>query len=96
MLAHHTSGGCPLRSGDLIATGTLSGPTRKELGCFLELSRHGTDPYNMEAESSSRAKLRRAYLEDGDIVEFTAQVKDSDGLGNVGFGACQGEVLAAI
>ncbi|KIX03497.1 fumarylacetoacetase [Rhinocladiella mackenziei CBS 650.93] len=93
MIAHHTRGGCPLRTGDLIATGTLSGPTREEAGCLLEQTRGGTDPYDMVAENPRRGKLRRAFLEDGDTIEFTAQAKARDGLGNVGFGACQGKVL---
>lgn len=92
MLAHHTRGGCPMRPGDLIATGTLSGPTREELGCLLELSHHGTNPFEMVAESSSK-RLRRGYLEDGDLIEFSAQAKGSETIGNVGFGVCQGKVL---
>jgi fumarylacetoacetase len=95
MIAHHTRGGCPLRPGDLMGTGTMSGPTKSEEGCFLELSRYGEQVYEMSAEDSSGARLRRTYLEDGDIVEFSAQIRTKDGLGNVGFGICRGEVLPA-
>ncbi|OQV00213.1 hypothetical protein CLAIMM_05741 [Cladophialophora immunda] len=96
MIAHHTRGGCPLRPGDIMATGTMSGPTKSEEGCFLELSRYGTQPYEMWAEgSSSGESIRRAYLEDGDMVEFSAQIGTNDGPGNVGFGICCGEVLPA-
>lgn len=93
MIAHHTRGGCPLRPGNLLATGTMSGPTRPEQGCFLELSRVGAEPYEMAAVNSPERKLTRTFLEDGDIVEFTCQVRSSDGSGNVGFGSCRGEVL---
>ena len=93
MIAHHTRGGCSLQPADLLATGTLSGPTREEEGCLLELSRHGVNPYEMAAVGSSKSKLCRTFLEDGDVIEFTAQLRASDGLGNVGFGLCQGKVL---
>ena len=79
-----------------MATGTMSGPTKSEEGCFLELSRpYGENPYEMTAEGSSDRQIRRSYLEDGDIVEFSAQIRTIDGLGNVGFGLCRGEVLPA-
>jgi fumarylacetoacetase len=96
MLTHHTRGGCPLRPGDLIATGTLSGPTHSELGCLMEATRHGTEPYYMEAKFPSKGKIGRKYLEDEDIIEISAQARGKDGLGNVGFGLCSGKVLAAI
>ena len=78
-----------------MATGTMSGPTRSEEGCFLELSRYGEDPYEMAAEGSSANKIRRTFLEDGDVIEFAAQIRAEDGLGNVGFGVCRGKVLPA-
>lgn len=94
MIAHHTRGGCPLSPGDLLATGTMSGPTRQEQGCLLELSLYGEDPYEMATtEGSSENKIRREFLEDGDVIEFTAQVRANDGPGHVGFGVCRGEVL---
>lgn len=96
MIAHHTLGGCPLRPGDLLATGTLSGPTRGELGCFLESTLNGTAPYDMETKSPSKTKLTRRYIEDGDTIEFTAQARSRDGLRQVGFGACRGKVLPVI
>lgn len=94
MLAQHTRNGCPLRPGDLIATGTISGPTREEYGCFLETSKNGVETYEMEARDGS--KLDRMFLEDNDIIEFRAHVKAPDGLGNVGFGVCSGQVLPAL
>ncbi len=96
MIAHHTRGGCPLRTGDLIATGTLSGPKRENAGCLLEQTWGGTDPCEMVAENSAESNVRRAYLEDNDTVEFTAHVTGPYGIGNVGFGVCSGKVLPAI
>lgn len=95
MVAHHTRGGCPLRSGDLLATGTLSGPTREEEGCFFELTRNGEVPYEMKSVSSPQKKITRTFLEDGDILTFKAQASNGDGLGAVGFGACSAQVLPA-
>ncbi|KAK5707396.1 hypothetical protein LTR17_020739 [Elasticomyces elasticus] len=93
MIAHHTRGGYPLRPGNLLATGTMSGPTRPEQGCFLELSKVGTEAYEMTATDLSKRTLSRTFLEDGDIVEFTCHLRSSDGSGNVGFGAYRGQVL---
>ncbi|KAK4889554.1 hypothetical protein LTR27_011632 [Elasticomyces elasticus] len=93
MIAHHTGGGCPLRPGNLLATGTMSGPTRPEQGCFLELSKVGTEAYEMTATDLSQRKLIRTFLDDGDTVEITCHLRSSDGSGNVGFGACRGQVL---
>jgi fumarylacetoacetase len=97
MIAHHTVGGCPLRSGDLLATGTVSGPTRNELGCLLELSWGGRDPLELEAEEGSGDKkhIRRTYLEDGDSIEFSAQAAGGSGYGKVGFGLCTGRIEPA-
>ncbi|KAK5400786.1 glycerol transporter [Exophiala xenobiotica] len=96
MIAHHTRGGCPLRPGDIMATGTMSGGTKSEEGCFLELTRpDGENAYEMTAEGPSNRQIRRSYLEDGDIIEFSAQIRTKDGAGNVGFGLCRGEVLPA-
>lgn len=93
MIAHHTRGGCPLRTGDLIGTGTLSGPNRENAGCLLEQTRGGTDPYEMVAEDSATGNVCRAYLEDGDVISFTARATSNGG--SVGFGACSGKVLPA-
>ena len=93
MIAHHTRGGCPLAPGDLLATGTMSGPSRQEQGCFLELSHFGSDAYEMAAVDESECKISRTFLKDGDIVEFTCQLRSRVGSGNVGFGACRGKVL---
>jgi fumarylacetoacetase len=93
MLAHHTAGGCPLRTGDLVATGTLSGPTTRQLGCLLEATKHGKESYEIEAENGGEPNVSRRYLEDGDVIEMKAQARGK--AGNVGFGSCRGRIEAA-
>lgn len=83
MLAHHTAGGCPMRTGDLIATGTLSGTTPQTLGCLLEASRNGTEPFQIETGGPQKRQTSRNFLEDGDIIEFSA----------LGFGECKGQIV---
>jgi fumarylacetoacetase len=86
-LAHHTVGGCNLRPGDLLASGTVSGPTPDARGCLLERTWGGTQPLELPDGT-----LRR-FLEDGDRVTFTAWCQ-GDGY-RVGFGELTGRVLAA-
>ncbi|KAK4551909.1 hypothetical protein LTR86_010810 [Recurvomyces mirabilis] len=93
MIAHHSRGGCALRPGDLLATGTISGPSKEREGCLMELSYSGTKPYTLSDNSDSSKTIQRTYLENGDEVMFTSQLKHSDGRGNVGFGLCQGRIL---
>lgn len=93
MIAHHSRGGCALRPGDLLATGTISGPAKEKEGCLMELSNAGTRPYTLHRNAQPTVTIQRTYLEDGDEVIFTAQLKHKDGLGNVGFGTCQGRIL---
>jgi fumarylacetoacetase len=95
MLAHHTRGGCPLRTGDLVGTGTLSGPKTENAGCLLEQTWGGTKPYEMTAVDLDHGSVYRSYLEDDDIVEFSAHVQGRNGSGNIGFGICAGKVLPA-
>ncbi|KEF57344.1 fumarylacetoacetase [Exophiala aquamarina CBS 119918] len=94
MIAHHTRGGCPLRTGDLIGTGTVSGPEREQIACLLELSLVEKEGTEFAALDASIGTVRRTFLEDGDVVEFTAQAKSSEG--NVGFGHCRGQILPAL
>ena len=96
MLAQHTRAGVPLRTGDLIATGTLSGEGRSAAGCFLEQSRGGKETYDMTAKDASEGSIRRMFCEDNDTIIFTAQARLPGGGGNVGFGKCAGKVLPAI
>jgi fumarylacetoacetase len=87
MLAHHTIGGCGLRTGDLIASGTVSGEKEHEHGCLLELTKNG----KKASKLSDGSELR--YLADGDEVTYEAVV--GDGSAGVGFGACIGVVKPA-
>ncbi|XP_022723377.1 fumarylacetoacetase [Durio zibethinus] len=83
-LAHHTINGCNLRPGDLLGTGTISGPEPDSLGCLLELTWNGQKPLSLNGTT-------RKFLEDGDEVIFTGCCK-GDGY-NVGFGTCAGKVV---
>jgi fumarylacetoacetase len=87
MIAHHTIGGCGLRTGDLIASGTVSGEKESEHGCLLELTFNGKRPSKL----SDGSELR--YLEDGDEVRYTGIVGDASA--GIGFGDCGGVIQAA-
>jgi fumarylacetoacetase len=88
LVAHHTSNGCDLRAGDLLGTGTQSGPTPGEAGSLLELSAGGTRPIQISGDEA------RTFLEDGDTVIFRAWC-DKAGAVRIGFGEVQGRVLPA-
>ncbi len=88
MVAHHTSNGCPLRAGDLIASGTVSGPEKENRGCLLELTSKGTDPVRLPSGAT------RTFLEDGDEVILRASAERA-GFARIGFGECRGIVLPA-
>ncbi|KAL1957496.1 hypothetical protein VTO42DRAFT_5959 [Malbranchea cinnamomea] len=88
MIAHHTVGGCSLRTGDIIASGTVSGIGQEERGCLLESTWGGRKPISL-ADGTTRA-----FLEDGDEVRFTGRA-GSDGTSDVGFGECVGQLLPA-
>lgn len=87
MLAHNAIGGCPLNTGDLLASGTVSGPSESELACLMELTMNGKEPKKLSDGSDLR------YLEDGDTVRFTAIAGDSSA--GVGFGECVGTIRPA-
>lgn len=86
-LAHHTSGGCNLRTGDLIASGTVSGDAPGSYGSLLELAWKGTKPIKLPNGQE------RKFLEDGDTVIMRGYCQ-GDGF-RVGFGDCSGTVLPA-
>ncbi|UHA75483.1 fumarylacetoacetase [Paenibacillus sp. 481] len=86
-IAHHTVGGCNLRPGDLLASGTISGPTKDSLGCMLELTWRGTEPLQLHNGE------QRIWLEDGDEVSITGWCQ-GEGY-RVGFGEVTGRVLPA-
>jgi fumarylacetoacetase len=89
LVAHHSVNGCNLRPGDLLGTGTQSGPTPAEAGSLLELSMGGSQPIPIGDEQS------RTFLEDGDSVIFRAWC-ERPGAARIGFGSAQGCVLAAV
>jgi fumarylacetoacetase len=89
MVAHHTSNGCILRPGDLLGTGTQSGPGEGEQGCLLELTRHATQPLALDGGDAI------GYLQDGDSVILRAAC-EAPGRARIGFGACRGTVMPAV
>lgn len=89
MVAHHTVNGCNLSPGDLLGSGTISGPERGSEGCLLELTRGGSEPVRLGANES------RTFLQDGDQVSLSAWC-GRPGLPRIGFGSCIGEVMPAL
>ena len=89
LVTHHTVNGCNLQPGDLLGTGTLSGPTPSEAGALIELTVGGSQPVALASGES------RAFLEDGDCITLRAHCEKS-GAVRVGFGICTGTVLAAL
>ncbi len=87
-MAQHTVGGCNLQPGDLIGTGTISGPARQEAGAIIELTRGGREPLALPNGE------QRAFLEDGDCVILRGW-REKAGAARIGFGECLGEVLPA-
>ncbi|WZH42911.1 Fumarylacetoacetase [Fusarium acuminatum] len=86
MVAHSVSSGSALRTGDIMATGTVSGSDEASRGCMLETTEGGTKPVTLSDGS------KRGYLEDGDVVRITASVGEESG---VGFGECIGKLTPA-
>jgi fumarylacetoacetase len=88
MVAHHTSNGCPVRPGDLIGSGTVSGPEKHNRGCLLEMTRRGSEPLALPTGETRR------FLEDGDEVILRGWC-EAPGYRRIGLGECRGVVLAA-
>ena len=84
-LAHHTVNGCNLQSGDLLASGTISGPTEESRGCMLELTWRGANPLKLPNGET------RKWLEDGDTLTITGWCQD-DGY-RIGFGEVSGKIF---
>lgn len=87
LVAHHTSNGCNLQPGDLLASGTISGTAKDSRGSLLELAWRGTDPLELPSGET------RKFLEDGDEVILRGYC-ERDGLPRIGFGECRGVVAA--
>jgi fumarylacetoacetase len=86
LIAHHTSNGCDLRPGDLLATGTISGPAKDSRGCLLELTWRGAEPLTLPSGET------RKFLEDGDEVIMRGYC-EREGASRIGFGECSGVVV---
>jgi len=88
-----------MRTGDLIATGTLTGPKRQEVGSLLEATLDGEKPSEAHALGpETQGSVIRSFLEDGDEVEFRVSSKDPRGRGTsrIGFGSCSGKILSPV
>jgi len=86
-LAHHAIGGCKMNVGDLLGSGTISGPDRSQFGSLLELSWGGTNPVVLEGGET------RSFLEDGDTMILKGYAQ-GEGY-RIGFGECAGKILPA-
>ena len=87
-LAHHSTSGCPMTAGDLLGSGTISGPEKHQRGALLELSWGGKEPITLETGD------RRSFLEDGDTLTLSGAAQ-GDGF-TIGFGDCTGTILPAL
>ena len=87
-LAHHTINGCPMKVGDLLASGTISGPTPDSLGCLLEITKRGQNPIEFANG------VTRTFMEDGDSMILRGYCQ-KEGM-RVGFGSVKGTVLPAV
>ncbi len=87
-LAHHTTSGCPMNAGDLLGSGTISGPTKESRGSLLELSWGGKEPMTLDTGEE------RSFIADGDTLTLMGAAK-GDGY-TIGFGDCTGTVLPAL
>jgi fumarylacetoacetase len=88
MIAHHASNGCNLEPGDLLASGTVSGPTSDSLGSLLEISQGGRQPAVLPDGET------RTFLEDGDEITLRGRCT-APGSRSIGFGECRGVIVPA-
>jgi len=87
MVAHQSSNGCRLRPGDLIASGTVSGPEKENRGCLLEMTWKGAEPLLLPNSE------QRAFLHDGDEVILTGYC-EREGFARIGLGSCGGLITS--
>jgi fumarylacetoacetase len=85
LIAHHASNGCNLQPGDLLASGTVSGPAKESRGCLLEMTWGGKEPIQLPSGES------RTFLEDGDEVILRGYC-ERPGTARIGFGECRGTI----
>jgi fumarylacetoacetase len=88
LLTHHASSGCNLRPGDLLATGTISGPEQGSEGCLLEM-KHRSQPLQLPTGET------RTFLDDGDEVTLRGYCL-APGMPRIGFGQCRGIIRPAL
>ena len=88
MLTHHASNGCNLRTGDLLASGTVSGANKSARGCLLELTSRGKEPVTLQTGE------KRKFLEDGDEVILNGYC-EREGFRRIGLGNCRGIIAPA-
>jgi len=86
MLTHHASNGCNFHTGDLFASGTVSGKTREEAGCLLERAWRGEEPIELPTGE------KRSFIEDGDEIIIKAYC-EKEGMRRIGFGECTGIII---
>ena len=89
MVTQHTLGGCNLQTGDLLGSGTISGPTPDQAGAMIELTKGGKEPITLTNGE------QRAFLQDGDSVTLRGWC-ERDGFARIGFGENCGEILPAV
>ncbi|WP_372801377.1 fumarylacetoacetase [Paracoccus seriniphilus] len=85
-LAHHTESGCPMRVGDLLGSGTISGPELNQTGALLEMTQGGKNPVTVNGAA-------RSFIEDGDEIALFGYA-EGEGY-RIGFGPCTGKILPA-
>jgi fumarylacetoacetase len=88
LIAHHTSNGCNLQIGDILGTGTISGPTEASSGCLLELTRNGAQQLLLPTGET------RTFLEDHDEIILSGSC-EAPGHPRIGLGECRATVLPA-
>jgi fumarylacetoacetase len=88
LVTHHTSNGCNLQPGDLIASGTVSGASKESRGCMLERTWRGAEPFALPTGE------QRKFLEDGDEVIMRGWC-ERVGFRRIGFGECRGVVTGS-
>jgi len=86
-IAHHASSGCAMRVGDLIGSGTISGPEPDQRGSLLELTLGGSEPLTLSTGE------QRSFIEDGDTLTLEGAARGSGY--TIGFGSCTGTILPA-
>lgn len=87
-LAHHSSSGCAMNTGDLLGSGTISGPEKTSYGSLLELTWGGKEPLML------KGGVTRSFIEDGDTLTLVG-CAEGDGY-RIGFGSCSGKILPAL